>query len=211
MLMDALRPLLAGRSPATMDEDAYADISFAARETAQDADRIADLVGASDSLKGPFRGLRRSRYTGSPASWDCVTPRRSPRASVADLSGRPRHSHAGIMPTVAAGAASLAAEIRRAAARATLRPSAADGIGLSDVFARDLPDPHDQAALVEAFADHDGSPEAFWHDFAKAHPGKPVGAIQLSLQLASAFGNNKTLTDAVRAAHPRPCRFARWR
>ena len=203
MLMAALRPLLGERTPAAMDEQVSQDISFAARETGQDAGKIADLAQAFRLSLGRMQGA-------SPAVLYALArtlglrdaPAIAARATE-DIAAALKGAVSSLIPDPGVVPGLLAAQLKEQAATATLNDPGAGGTGtLAEMIAPHLPNPSDQVALLNAFADHTGDPPEFWADYTAANPDKPVAAIQMSLQLAGATAANAPLVAAIRDAHP---------
>lgn len=203
-ILATLQPLLGGRSPAAMDEAEHRDISFAARETGLEPGLVAALVRAfqlAEELQGdirpaPLYALIRMLGAETPlaiASLAVEVLAESLRRSLPDLI-----ADQGVPPVV------LAATIHRRAAEAVLKkPIDTSAAGsLTDVLKPHLPEIQEQAELLRAFADHDGSVPEFWQQWTSSHPEHPVARIQMALQLAAVTGSHAPLLDGISKKYP---------
>lgn len=204
VLMVALAPLLEGRSPAEMDEAANRDISFAARETGLDVERIADLVGAHRLVKGVLEGTPPAALYALMRTLELRDATVIAKRPLKDLIEALKYAIPLLIADPGVAVNALATDIHRRAALVALRIPAAEGggSGIADALAAHMPDAGEQATLLQDFSSFDGSTPEFWRSWSASHPGKPVDAIQFSLQLAAATSGNVPLAAAIRAAHP---------
>jgi len=204
-LLAALRPLLGERTPADLDEAEHHDVSFAARETGHDREKIADLALAFRLAAEAGGGAGPQSFYALARSLDLRTLSAIAVAPIEALVlgfERAIRTVPQIISDPGEELAALAARVRRQAAYATLGAGPQDGGALAQLIGNDLPDRDAQAALLAGFADHAGPTEDFWRNYAEANPEQPVAALQLSLQLGGLTGSNASLTAAIRTAYP---------
>ncbi|MFE0631569.1 neuraminidase-like domain-containing protein [Streptomyces sp. NPDC058864] len=205
-LMKSLRPLLGECSPATLDEAAHRDVTFAAREVGADNGRVALLVSAHRLAEECFG-------------------RQVPAELLYGL-GRCDQHLADLPRLTLAGAEQLDAGIRQAIERAIVSPysdaditaavdhivadgpelvlAGAAGPAYRPVLETALSDPAAQRALLRAAAGRQDDPPGFWDalsaDPAFAEPGT-IERAQLALQLDALTGRHLPLMAALQTEH----------
>ncbi|MCX5314711.1 neuraminidase-like domain-containing protein [Streptomyces sp. NBC_00154] len=205
-LMESLRPLLGERSPATLDEAAHRDVTFAAREVGADWGRIALLVSAHRLAEECFGGQVPAEllYGLSRCDQHLADLPRLTLAGAEQLDAGIRQAIERVVVSPCSDADIAAAVDRIVAAGPELVLAGAAGPAYGPVLETALPDPAAQRALLRVAAGRQDDPRGFWDalsaDPAFAEPGT-IERAQLALQLDALTGRHLPLMAALQTEH----------
>ncbi|MBN8490708.1 MAG: hypothetical protein J0M00_04675 [Burkholderiales bacterium] len=209
-LIDSLQPVLLERSPAELDEVRYRDITFAARESGVDRDRVADLVAAHTLAKQLADcGIQRlpELLWGLARLGHGLQVHELARARAADIAGllTAASGERNLIDSIGDAAAiqELTERVSRCATTHMLELPLGDrALTLSRIWSRAIPDAAQRVLVARAFADHDGSATEVWQQLSQrpefSSPER-IQAAQLALHAAQLGGHRQGFLDAVLA------------
>jgi hypothetical protein len=213
-LMQALSPALLEKSPADLDEQKFGDVTFVARETGVETEKIKFLVAAFKLARDPFANAIQPAVFYGLARIKSITDLAGlARTSVADLraalaqaGGLNEHPEENIIPPFVSenNLNQIADQIHQIATEHILTTPLAEGMPTTaQLLSTALPLADQQVKLVRAFANHEGSIPEFWsalrQDAEFQDQGK-VDKVQFALQLGLLTQNNLPVMNAIQSS-----------
>jgi Neuraminidase-like domain/Putative peptidoglycan binding domain/Salmonella virulence plasmid 28.1kDa A protein len=213
-LTRTLEPLLAGRSPADLDEANYRDISFIVRETGVEREQIEALIAAVRLAADPFAGdLRTEVFYGLARTrglTDVVglahTSAADLRAGLIEAGALPGRPEKIIIPPFESEDEldQTVEHIDRLSIDTVLVTPPAEGKPtLGQLLSVTLPSTEQQVTLLREYVNHEGSAPEFWNKL-RAHGDfqepDQVQKVQFALQLGVLTRDNLTLMETIQSS-----------
>jgi|GEM_PF-1012524 len=220
-IMKALEPVLLQRNPKDLDEARFRDITFVARETGIEQEKIEFIVAAFKLATDPFRqDLQPQVFYGLARTQRLIDLVGLARTSITNLQNGLKQASSPDVNIIPAFASDEELNrtvdlIHRISIDQILNTPAAEGNpALTQILTPILPVVEQQQTLMSQFANHEGAIEQYWTNLRLLPEFQEAGKVekvQLSFQLNTLTQGNLPLMSAMQAQYPSTRSMARVR